>query len=224
MLTKRDIQISKLLGPKAVTEASLGRVYQHFMKSGEKSWAIISAFKYGLTPEENNNKDKRLKAWLSQKGFGTESERRGYFRVVGHWTELDPATGEPALDQGKVKQAHELAYFVMGVSQDQAIEAMKEFDQQAVLYSGPETEGKVSLIHASGDTQVFDKFAPQTVGNAFSTVRGKGFRFESLELSVLPTGHVEAMSFFDTKKLVDEGSIEDSTLQDLDLRLKLLWR
>ena len=44
-----------------LTEASLGRVLQHVQgKKSVKSWGVVTAYRYGNTPAENKELNKRL--------------------------------------------------------------------------------------------------------------------------------------------------------------------
>ena len=104
----------------------------------------------------------------------------GFFKLKGHWREegSEEVTPEPSL-------------FVPGISLKRAHKLGNKFNQDAIVYSGPETKGKVALIFKSGTKQVIGKFHPQKIAQFYSSVRGKTFVFEGFEY--VPQTAVEAL-------------------------------
>jgi hypothetical protein len=150
--------------PARLNEASLSRVWQHVQKSGEKSFGIVTSWRApeeGATgkalaelQKENARNFKRLQGELRGQGLG-------YIHLVGHWGNLE----EPSL-------------FVPGLGMEAAKRIRERYDQDAVLYSGPETGGEVVLFVRSGAIVNVGKFTPGAVAASYSAIKGKPFRFE----------------------------------------------
>ena len=152
--------VSKLLQKKAKTpNAQLGRIRAIAERSGATSWAIISPER----PEASGQRQERhreFRAWIRSLGLG--------FRPIqGVWK--DTVTGEISSED---------SYFIPDISYGDTIKLMKAYDQQAVIYYGPETEGQILLIPDTvSDTVPLGKF---TVGKdkedtIYSEVKGRPF-------------------------------------------------
>lgn len=154
-------------------EASLGRVYQHVTgQKGVTSWGMITAYRGVNSKKENINANKKLKSDI-------RSENLGFFEVEGHWRECqDPNVDYKDCPDAKLKDSIEVSLFVPGISRDTIAKLCKEYGQDAVVYSGPETEGKVVLIFKNGGTTVIgSKFEPNKVAQAYSVVKNRSFLF-----------------------------------------------
>jgi hypothetical protein len=167
-------------------EASLGRVYQHVTgEKGIRSWGMITAYRGVNSKKENITANKKLKSDI-------RSENLGYFEVEGHWRECqDPNIDYNDCPKEKLKDSVEVSLFVPGISRDVIAKLCKEYGQDAVVYSGPETEGKVVLIFKNGGTTVVgNKFAPNQVAQAYSVVKNRSFLFreQSLLRNLIPIG------------------------------------
>lgn len=170
----RDILDAKKKGFPELNEASLGRVYQHVRKSGkDSSFAILTSWRGNLTPNKNKANFRALKSAIRGADLG-------FFKLKGWWQEegTDEATAEPSL-------------FVPDIPLDLARKLGKKYDQDAIIYSGAETNGKVALIFKNGSKQVIGKFHPQAIAQAYSSVKGKTFTFEGFEY--VKSSAVEAM-------------------------------
>jgi hypothetical protein len=162
----KDIIAAKEIGIRALNEASLGRVYQHYLKSKDKNkggFAILTSWRVGNSPAQNKADLRALKGAIRAAGLG-------FSKMKGHWREKGQpeATPEPSL-------------FVSGISFKLAHKLGNKYDQDAVIYGGPETNDKVVLIHKSGSTQNIGKFHPQKIAQAYSSIKGKTFIFEGFE-------------------------------------------
>jgi hypothetical protein len=168
----RDIIEAKKLGPAALNEASLGRVYQH-VKGKDGAFAIITSWRGNLSPSENKANFRALKGAI-------RSANLGFFKMKGRWKEegADEATAEPSL-------------FVPGIPLKLAHKLGNKYDQDAIIYAGPETKGKVALIFKNKSKQVIGKFHPQAIAQAYSTVKGNTFTFECFEY--IPQNHIETL-------------------------------
>lgn len=155
-------------------EASIGRVYQHVSgKSEMNSWGMITAYRAANSKKENIKANKQLQSDI-------RSENLGYFEVEGHWRECqDPNMAYEDCPDSKLKDSIEVTMFVPGISKDTISDLCKEYKQDAVVYSGKETEGKVILIFRNGSTQVIgSKFEPNKVAQAYSIVKNRSFLFK----------------------------------------------
>lgn len=160
----------------SMTEASLGRVFQHYQNSGEKSFAIITSnrgVKPGLKQSEinkanqiNNNNLAKLKSEVT--GYG-------YFPVQGY--------GQEDLDDGTIGVVIEPSLFIIGITYKRSMELAKNYNQYGFIFSGPETGGKVWLALTDGSHQDLGNFNPITIAKYYSVVKGKKFAFESLPVS-----------------------------------------
>lgn len=166
-----DVIEAKRLGFPALNEASLGRVYQH-IKSGE-SFAILTSWRQDLTPAENKANFKALQSAL-------RGANLGFSKLLGHWKEegQEEASAEPSL-------------FVKGITKRLANKLGNRYNQDAILYAGPDTDGKVVLVFKNGSEITIGKFHPGKIAQAYSSVRGKTFTFEGFEYPA--QSHVEML-------------------------------
>lgn len=148
-----------------LTERSLGRIYQHFKASGTKSFAIMTSHRGDRPSHENKKSFLGLQRDVRSQGYG-------FTRMTGVGEEEGGmANKEPSL-------------FVHGMSYKHAVEHGKKHGQHSIIYSGPETQGKVHLVHLKddGDKKVGDHtdlgtFHPKKLGQYYSKVRNKDFTF-----------------------------------------------
>lgn len=169
-------------------EASLGRVYQHVSgEKGVKSWGMVTAYRGANSKKENIDANKKLKSDI-------RGGNLGYFEVEGHWRECqDPNIDYNDCPDSKLKDSIEVSLFVPNISKSLITKLCKKYEQDAVVYSGPETEGKVVLIFKSGGTSTIgSKFEPNKVAQAYSVVKNRSFLFakeQKMSLkSLLPKG------------------------------------
>jgi hypothetical protein len=146
-----------------LNEASLGRVYQHIQKEKVKSWCILTSYRDENAPSKNKADFKKLQSQI-------RSADLGFFKLVGHGQEED--------EEGNVESVKEPSLFVPGISHSLAIKLMNQYNQFAIVYSGPETNDKISLIQKSGPNVDLGKFRPQKIAQFYSKVKGKSFVFE----------------------------------------------
>ena len=146
-----------------LNEVSLGRVYQHVKKENVDSWAILTSYRHENKPSKNKSDFKRLQQQI-------RSVDLGFFKLVGHGQEED--------EDGEVQSVKEPSIFVPGISYKLATSLMDEYKQFAIVYSGPETKGNVSLVEKGGKQTNLGKFKPQKIAQFYSKVKGKSFVFE----------------------------------------------
>ena len=157
---------AKAQGLDALNEASLGRVYQHYLKSKKTSFGILTSWREKEEDPKNVENKRNFKALRND----IRSAGLGFFRLLGHWKQVgqDEVTAEPSL-------------FVPGISKQLITKLSRKYDQDAVVWSGPETGGNVILIARGGSEQSIGKFHPGRIAQFYSSVRGGSFTFEGFE-------------------------------------------
>lgn len=154
-------------------EASLGRVYQHVMADKKvKSWGMVTAFRSLNTPKENRQLNKELEAQIRGK-------KLGFFKVEGYWRECQDADVAYAdCPKEKLKDSIETTFFIPNVSMKDIHKFGKQYNQDSVLYGGPETKGNAHLIWRDGSQDNVGKFHPNIIQQAYSKMKGgKTFGF-----------------------------------------------
>ena len=171
-----------------ISEASLGRVYQHMTKQGSESFAIITAFRGGYTNKQNLSRNKQLESSVRSLGLG-------FFKQKGYWNECeDPNIEYKDCPADKIKPVIELSLFIPNIKFNDAVKLGKKFDQDAIVYQGPDTDDKVELISKSGGSIMkLGKFAPNKVSQAYSKVKGRSYVFEGFEY--VPSGQMSNLVF-----------------------------
>lgn len=165
-------------------EVSLGRIWQHVENAETKSFAIITSWRQEFSKKKNVKDFSALKASIRSLGHG-------FVTVAGHWKECqDPTVAYKDCPKDQLIDASEPSLFVMGLSKEAAQSLAKQSQQDAIVYAGPETGGKIMLLFNDGsDTEIGD-FKPQTMGQAYTElVRSKKkakrqFAFEGFECKV----------------------------------------
>jgi hypothetical protein len=172
-------------------EVSLGRIWQHVEGADTKSFAIITSWRQEFSKKKNVKDFNALKSSIRSLGHG-------FVTVLGHWKECqDPTVAYKDCPEEQLVDATEPSLFVMGLSKEQAQTLASQAQQDAIVYAGPETNGKVNLLFNDGSDQEIGDFKPQTMGQAYSElVRSKkkavrSFAFEGFEYKV--QGFIESL-------------------------------
>lgn len=161
MVDYKKVAIARYNGDtKALNEASLGRVYQHIQGAKHQSMTIITAWRSQFSHKENQRRNKRLTGDIRSLGAGA-------FKLAGVYRYKDGTTDE------------EDSLGVIGLRRDDAVKLMKRYDQEAIVYLGPETDGKATLVFQSGEVSKLGEFDPMKIADAYSRIRGATFRFEN---------------------------------------------
>lgn len=188
-ITIEDIALAIKSGDKTkINEASLGRVYQHITKNASESFAILTAFRGGYSKKENLQRNKKLQGDVRSLG-------KGFFKVKGYWVECQ----DPDLEYSKCPDDMKVpvvedSLFVPNITKEHAVKLGKKYDQDAVIYSGEETNGQVELISKSGSSIMkLGKFSPSKIAQAYTRIKGSSFTFEGFEYR--PTGQMESLVF-----------------------------
>lgn len=196
-----DILTAKQYGNKqAVHEASLARIMQHAQNAPEKGFAILTSWRQALSRPQNLSRFMQLKAAVRGKGLGFNT-------LVGHWQECqDPAVPYDQCPKDQLVDATEPSLFIVGMTLDDAKALGNAYDQDAIVFSGPETGGKVVLVFKDGGTMDIGGFNPMAISQAYSELKGgkdKARRFFKFEYVEWPTqGNAESLMEQSYRKLV----------------------
>lgn len=142
---------------------------------GVKSFGIVSPDRSENSPEETEIRRKQMKAGLQELGLG-------YVQQVGLWKETVQGTNG---EQIKVP-VQELSFFIPKISLKQLRELASWFDQEGVVYAGPETNGQIQVLGDGwadniGDMKTLTN-APQSEVDSHenrSELKGKTYVFSS---------------------------------------------
>jgi len=155
---------------KALSEASLNRIMHH---AGNGPFGIVTAWRKGLTTQQNIANMSELKSML-------RSWNLGFIPMKGHWRECqDPNVSYENCPEDMFEDVVEPSLFVPNMSKDQAQTVRAKYNQDAVIYSGPETENQVVLLFKD-DQMNIGSFNPNAIAQAYSTVKGRNFTFEAV--------------------------------------------
>jgi hypothetical protein len=156
-------------------EASLGRVLQHVQgKKNVKRWGVLTAYRYGNTPAENKEANKKLQQQIRGKGLG-------FFELEGHWQECqDKRVNYFDCPKDQLKDSVEIALFVPNISLKDLHQFGNEYNQDSVLYGGDDTKGKGMLVYKNGRVESVGDFHPDNIQQAYSKMRNtkKVFAFQ----------------------------------------------
>ncbi|TXH11443.1 MAG: DUF3293 domain-containing protein [Spirochaetes bacterium] len=152
---------------KKLFEASLGRIMQHVNKAKEEGFAILTSWRQSNDKATNLANFQALQTFVRAKGLG-------YIQLRGHWQECqDTSVPYNECPPDQLKDSVEPSLMVFKIDLKTADQLGKHFDQDAVVYAGPETNGQVRLQFKNGDTMDLGSFNPMTIGQAFSEYRSK---------------------------------------------------
>ena len=161
-------------------EASLGRVLQHIQgKKNVKSWGVVTAYRYGNTPAENKEANKRLQSQIRALGHG-------YFEMEGHWQECqDKSVNYFDCPNDKLVDSVEISLFVPNITAKEIHKLGKKYGQDAVIFGGEKTKGNATLIFKDGKVENIGKFSPDKIQQAYSKLKGgRTFVFKPEEPTV----------------------------------------
>jgi len=160
---------------KLMHEASLARIYQHYLSSvqdKDSSFALLTSWRNSLSKEENMKRFHKLQQQIRSMGYG-------FIRVDGYWQECqDDSIPYEDCPEDLIEPSKEKTLFIIGISKEQAVRLMREYQQDAVVYSGKETDDSVTLIMNNGSEASLGAFTPNTLGQAYTKYKGKSFHFE----------------------------------------------
>ena len=151
--------------PHKVTAASLSRVWEHTKDLHEKSFAMLTSWRSGLRSEVNWERLRELQAFLRQKGYG-------YIRLVGHWRECqnDKVAYKDCPPESLVDVV-EYSLLVPGLDLHTAQKLGRRYQQDMIVYGGPEADGQIITVDRDGRKSVIGKkFTTQNFERGFSSL------------------------------------------------------
>lgn len=157
-----------------VSEASLTRILGHWLraKNETSSFAILTSWRGNLTKPENEMRLVDLKQKIRSAGLG-------FIPLTGHWKECqDDNVAYDDCPEDRLKDSTEPSLFIPEISKEQAMAFLKTYNQDAIVYAGPETGGKVALLFNDGSDMEIGEFSPGSVTQAYSTWKDRDFHFE----------------------------------------------
>lgn len=172
-----------------ILEASLSRMYQHFVGSEDeakrKTVLILTASRQENTPAQNNRANKDLRQLIKSATYG-KGENIGFVKVIGTYVEVD--------NQGKKKRVKEDSTLIVAPAEKAdfmrrlGIALGARFKQDSIFFA---TDGKAMLIytrditdsdgrvlHRKGETIPLGAFRPQALGSAYIKIKGSTFAFD----------------------------------------------
>ena len=160
-------QILEAKSKQELLETSLSRILRHVQDAKEKGFSILTSWRQANDKKTNLSKFVSLKQHV--RGLGL-----GFIQLEGHWVECqDSSVPYEECPKELLVNSVEPSLMVFGIKLKEAMELGKQFDQDAVLYAGPETQGQVQLHFRDGSTMNLGEFNPQAIGQAYSTWRKK---------------------------------------------------
>ena len=208
--TFREVLNARLEGRAAVNEKSLGRAFHHAAAAGHDSFAIVTSWRGDKSGKENKSNFDSLKKDIRAAGHGhfklkghwQECPDVGpdeYKKIMGDcpngWNSEDGRCAKKDMSAknkfslpydkcpvGQKKDAVEPSLFVPGMKLDHAVKLAKKYNQDAIVYSGPETKGETHLVFQDGSTKPVGKFHAGRIAQAYSQIKGGSFTFEGWEL------------------------------------------
>jgi len=162
-----------------VDEISLSRIYQHVVSDPRlKSWAVITASRYNLTPIENKKRNKELEGELRSMGLG-------FAHADGMWMECQAEGVEYKDCPEDMKVAsEEKVFFIPNISKEIALKLGKKWGQDTILFADEETKGKgeaTTIDSKSSEEDNVGPFAPRMpkISQAYTKLKdGIVFTFE----------------------------------------------
>ena len=147
-------------------EASLSRAYQHVVEKKSKSWGMITAFRNANSHDENMADNHEL-------GKKLRDLNLGFFKVEGHWRECqDRKIKYKKCPKDQLVDSTETTFFVPNIKKEDLLKLCREYNQDAVVYGGPETKGNTHLIFNDGSEDNVGQFHPDRIEQAYSKFKG----------------------------------------------------
>lgn len=201
-------------------EASFTRLKQHTDQAKDSGFAILTSWRQPpkdlIDPEELKTWKQTQKQNFEQIKGSVRKAGYGFIQLRGHWRECEDITvSYEDCPEEKLTDAIEPVLMVPKIDLESAKLLGQQYNQDAILYAGPETNGVVNLVFRDGSTLTLGNFSPQTLGQAYTEFRTKSskstrapryFRFEGL--TVPANSYIEALvdqSYSETIKILSEG-------------------
>lgn len=160
--------------PQRIAESSLSRVWQLVSTLESRGFVIMTAWQGSKGREENIANNLVLTQMIRSAGYG-------FVKLDGVYQ----------------NEAPEPSFLIPNASLRFGMNAMLKFNQQSIVYGGPETKGRIVLVYSTGATEDLGGFHPDDKGVGFSRLKsGRAFRFEATQ----PWSWVEGLLYERFKK------------------------
>jgi len=138
MTNYNKIALAKKHNNKAqLFESSLGRIWYHIQDTSNKSFAILTSWRHSQSKNDNLRDFTSLRSGLRNAGYG-------FVIAKGHWKECqDPNMSYDQCPADQLVDSKEPSLIVPGITKDEATELGNKFKQDAIVFGGPETNGKI---------------------------------------------------------------------------------
>ena len=150
-----------------MNEATLWMLYGSLLNNSENEvrFALITSWDINAKEDLNdlqNQTFRGLRSWFANRNYRP-------ILLHGIWKPSDEPSKSTSNEAEKVIQP---AFFVRNVPYKDALEAMKGFNQKAILYSGPEFNDQVTIVYYDGSHEVLGEFSPKTIKSAWDRIQG----------------------------------------------------
>jgi hypothetical protein len=168
-------------------EGSLSRIQRHIAGATATSWGMLSAERKGLSPQENAIRTAELKSKIREKGLG-------FVPMKGGWRECqDSDIPYNQCPPEKLVNTTENSFFVPNISRDDVHELGNAYQQDAIIYGGPDTKGFAQLVFGDGNVESIGKFNAENMdtvlSQGYSRMRnGRQFVFREKPTTPEPVG------------------------------------
>jgi hypothetical protein len=173
--------VRKLTDKSLMFESSLSRIWQHAQAANNKSFAILTSWRQSKNRKDNIKSFSDLKAAIRNLDYG-------FVEVKGHWKECqDSNILYDECPEDQLVDAIEPSLFIPEISKKEALKLADHFEQDAIVFGGPEVGGKIVLLFRDGKIMPIGDFKAQTLGQAFTELRKskesnkRFFKFEGVE-------------------------------------------
>ena len=151
------------------TESALSNLYSQFVNAGERPFAVLTAFKASRVARDTPPLTQHQRDVGMELNRGAIEDLEQDIRSMGYgYTRLQGNYGLP-----------EPSLWVSGLPQDRALSLARKYQQDSVVYAGPETGGEVRLVYSTGGYDKLGTFHNKTGEYGFSALKGKPFVFEA---------------------------------------------
>ncbi len=101
-----------------------------------------------------------------------------FVQLEGHWKEcLEQDVPYDECSEESLVDSREPSLFVTGISRKDAEHLMELFDQDAIIFSGPETQGEIVLVFSDGKEEYLGEPSPGELQQAYSKYKNQAFTF-----------------------------------------------
>ena len=177
-------------GADVLTERSMSRLLGQ-VESGE-SFALITAFRVGLTLKENVKLNEKLLQDIRSAGLGAARTQGTY-----DMTRTD----------GTKQRMYEESFFVYKMPKKTAIKLADKYEQDSVLW-GQKGIGVFYVLPNGSATKIGTKLSLNVLIRAYSQIKGKRFTFEAI--AFIQGGHANSLAWLADRSIWVRARVRSS--------------